>query len=321
MLNKRDRYKAADKQLFTRKTLLKSNIYRVVRKVLFGFIAVSIINFTYSYFFYTPKVYSLTEENNKLFLKLLILQDKLNFSKNNLAEIENRNNNIYKVILGVDTASLVEPLAMYGDKELYTGKRYGDLIGNAWSDINSISQRLFMQSISFDTLQYLSANRGEMLESIPAIWPVNRDDLRRISCYYGNRKHPIFGHWHFHTGIDLAAPKGTPIYSTASGVVKLSGWSAGYGNNVTIDHGYGYKTRYAHANKLLVEKGDTVARGELIAEVGNTGNSTGDHLHYEILYRNRNINPIVYFGKDMTSEDFYKIINEANKVEEQDENQ
>ncbi len=320
MFNKLNKCKVAARQLFIRTKLLKSNIYRVVRKFLLGFIAVSIINFTYSYFFYTPKVYSLIKENNELFLKLQILQDKISSATDHVFEIESRNDNIYKTILGVDIGPTQTPSVMYGDEKLYEDSRYADLIDDAWSGVSDLSHRLFIQSISFDTLQLLSSDKGKILESLPAIWPIDKNDFRRISSYFGNRTHPIFKYRHFHKGLDLSAPKHSPIYATASGVVVLAGWNKGYGNNVVLEHGYGYKTRYAHANKLIVKRGDVVSRGELIAEVGNTGNSTSDHLHYEVLYKNIHINPLSYLGKDMSAEDFYRIINEANKLEgEKDE--
>ena len=104
---------------------------------------------------------------------------------------------------------------------------------------------------------------------------------------------------------------GDPIYATGDGVVEsieLSRARYGYGTQILINHGYGYKTRYAHLNKLLVEKGDTITRGQLIAEMGNTGVSTSPHLHYEVIYNRAHVNPINYFDQNMSAEAYKSLM-------------
>lgn len=128
----------------------------------------------------------------------------------------------------------------------------------------------------------------------PNIWPT----LGHITSRYGKRKSPrnrkIIEQ---HVGLDIANRKGTPIYTTADGIVKLAGWEGGYGKLVIIKHGYGYETRYAHHSKILVAAGDKVVRGQIIAYMGNTGTSTGNHVHYEVLLNGKTKNPYSYLSK------------------------
>lgn len=117
----------------------------------------------------------------------------------------------------------------------------------------------------------------------------------RISSPFGTRTHPITGKRHTHKGIDLAAPKMTPVYASADGKVTYAKRNGGYGNFIKINHGNGYKTAYAHLHKIEVKAGTSVQKGDLIGYVGSTGCSTGNHLHYEIYYKDRLIDPATTF--------------------------
>ena len=126
-------------------------------------------------------------------------------------------------------------------------------------------------------------------------WLVNHPlQEGRVSSTWGNRT--LLGTTRHHSGVDLAAPSGTPIYSTGSGVVTKSGWGSGYGQYVEIDHGNGYITRYAHASRLMVNAGDRVSAGEHIANVGCTGRCTGPHLHFEVVKDGQRKNPSTYLA-------------------------
>lgn len=118
----------------------------------------------------------------------------------------------------------------------------------------------------------------------------------RISSYYGYRIHPITGTNKMHTGVDFAAPSGTPCVAGNSGTVIYSGWYSGYGNTVIIDHGGGISSLYAHNSALLVSKGQYVTKGQQIAKIGSTGNSTGPHCHFEIRVNGKHTNPMSYLG-------------------------
>ncbi|QUJ68678.1 peptidoglycan DD-metalloendopeptidase family protein [Photobacterium sp. GJ3] len=145
-----------------------------------------------------------------------------------------------------------------------------------------------------DTAALNSAVRVAMLKVIPNGAPI---DYRRISSSYGSRNHPVYGNKRRHLGIDLSTSTGTPVYAPADGVIEMVRPSKkGYGNLLKVDHGYGFMTLYAHLHKFKVKTGDFVRKGDLIALSGNSGTSTGPHLHYEVRFLGRALNP-QYFMK------------------------
>jgi murein DD-endopeptidase MepM/ murein hydrolase activator NlpD len=155
----------------------------------------------------------------------------------------------------------------------------------------------------------MAKNKALLLASIPAIQPISNNDLKRLSSYYGYRIDPFYKVKKFHEGVDFSAPTGTEIYATGNGTVVDCGRSrGGYGNVIIIDHGFGYKTRYAHMHSFEVKEGQKVTRGQVIGTVGNTGKSTSPHLHYEVWKNNRRINPINYFFNDITPEQYDEMV-------------
>ncbi len=292
----------------------KVKLFSTVRKVLFGFILASFVNFLFSYFFHTPKVYSLEKENYELILKINDLQNRIDFANLELAQIADRDNGIYRAILGVDGMQRESggSINTYGDS--YKTSRHAHLLDKTWRNLDSLSYSILTQSLSFDTIQSISADKERVLDALPAIWPIDKKSLRGRIGVFGTRVHPIFRYRHKHTGVDLPAATGTPVYATAKGVVESVKYESGYGRNIVVDHGFGYKTRYAHLSKWHIEKGDEVARGTLIGEVGSTGYSTGPHLHYEVIYKREVVNPLTFLGKEVKDEDFYNIINSAKET-------
>lgn len=299
---------------------LRVRAYRVLRKVLIGFIMASVVNFVFSYFFHTPKVYNLGHRNTELLMQYRMLQDKIDVASRELSEIESRDKGIYRSIFALDTIpplNSLDPLD-YVDPSRFAHSRYGAAISYAGGSLSLLRERLYRQSVSLDTLQVMAKDKERMTEAIPAIWPLDRNRIRNIGAF-GIRVHPIFKTVRRHDGVDFSGEKNTPIYATADGVVSKNTVESGYGNSVVIDHGYGYQTRYAHLNKSLVKVGQRVHRGEKIALMGNTGRSTGTHLHYEVIYRGVHVNPLSYVSRDMSDEDFRKIIESAkNVIYEQD---
>ena len=299
---------------------LRVRAYRVLRKVLIGFIMASVVNFVFSYFFHTPKVYNLGHRNTELLMQYRMLQDKIDLASRELSEIESRDKGIYRSIFALDTIppmNSLDPLD-YVDPSRFAHSRYGAAISYAGGSLSLLRERLYRQSVSLDTLQVMAKDKERMTEAIPAIWPLDRNRIRNIGAF-GIRVHPIFKTVKRHDGVDFSGEKNTPIYATADGVVSKNTVESGYGNSVVIDHGYGYQTRYAHLNKSLVKVGQRVHRGEKIALMGNTGRSTGTHLHYEVIYRGVHVNPLSYVSRDMSDEDFRKIIESAkNVIYEQD---
>jgi murein DD-endopeptidase MepM/ murein hydrolase activator NlpD len=160
------------------------------------------------------------------------------------------------------------------------------------------------QSVSYDDLLDRTKKQEQTLRSRPAIQPIDNTGLSHTAAGFGERIHPIFGTKLFHKGIDFTAPIGTKVYATGDGTVVQQGVMTGFGDCITIDHGNGYRTLYAHLNTYAVKEGNKVTRGQVIGTVGNTGVSIGPHLHYEVHKNGKPVNPINYFFIDLTPEQY-----------------
>lgn len=292
---------------------LKERAYFIIRKLIIGFILAIIVNFVYSYFFHTPKLFSLSRENSELVLKYKLLQSRIDNSMRTLSDIRRRDNGIYRSIFAADTLSITPVYGDYGDSH-WEVNSFTPLISATKLSLDQMLSLLYTNSLSLDTLQLLAKGNDKMSRSVPAIWPIDRSLLRGHIGKYGGRYHPVYGGRHFHQGVDLASRKGTDIYATADGRVVSTGYDGGYGISVLVDHGYGYKTRYAHLTKSLVTKGQQLKRGELLGLMGSTGTATGVHLHYEVLYRGRTVDPMTYLAMDISEEEFKKIIESAKET-------
>lgn len=163
-------------------------------------------------------------------------------------------------------------------------------------DLNTLERRARLLSTSLDEAGDSLQAHHDLLESTPSILPTSGLLSSRFSK---SRMHPIHNRPLPHEGIDLAAPKGTPIFAAAKGRVIRAGWLVGYGLTVEVDHGFGYTTLYGHASKLLVRRGQEVQRGDVIAQVGSTGIATSAHLHYEVSLNGIPQNPINYILPDI----------------------
>lgn len=289
---------------------LQLRVYRILRKVLIGFLLASVFNFLFSYFFYTPKMYNINSRNRELRMQYGLLEEKIGAATKKMHEIKHRDQAVYRSLFGADTMAIPEAYLPY------SAPRYADLrpgsytpiVTHAWEGLDRLAGLIYLESLSLDQLQVLSVDKEKMAAAIPAIWPIDKRALKHRIGAFGGRNHPILGRYLMHTGIDLAANTGTKVYATANGkVVANSGQGSGYGLQVLVNHGYGYQTRYAHLSRILVSPGQEVRRGDIIGEVGSTGRSTGPHLHYEVIYRGRHVDPINYIRKDMTAAEMENI--------------
>jgi len=175
--------------------------------------------------------------------------------------------------------------------------------------LDQVASRAYIQSTSFDDVVEMARNKEAMLAAIPAIKPVANKSLKKMASGYGYRIHPIYKVRKMHWGTDFSAPTGTPIYATGDGKVTTYKRSrSGYGRHIVIDHGFGYKTLYAHMNKIEVRRGQRVKRGDVIGYIGSTGSSTAPHLHYEVMKDGRKINPINYFFNDLSPEEYEEML-------------
>lgn len=266
----------------------------------------------------SPKEKILKREIAQYQLQYSMINEKLDQYDKVLADLADRDDNIYRVIFEAEPVPSAVRKAGFGGTDRYSsleGYENSEIIINTVQKLDRINSQLVVQSKSFDDVFNMAKRKTEMLSCIPAIQPVSNHDLRRLSSYYGYRTDPIYKVIKFHPGIDFSAPTGTEIYSTGDGVVAETTQSkSGYGNCLVIDHGYGYKTMYAHIHKFKVKQGEKVKRGQLIATVGNTGKSTSPHLHYEIWKNGNKINPIYYFFNDLTPEEYEKVLDLSTRA-------
>lgn len=272
--------------------------------------------FLYSLFFTSPRERMQAREIEYLKLQYEILDDRINEMNVLLEDMQQRDNNVYRVIFEADPVPTSVRKSGFGDIDRYE-KLYGykntDLVVNVAQKLDVIASQLYAQSKSYDEVFALAKNKSQMLACIPAIIPVKESEIRQISSYFGYRSDPIYKVAKFHSGMDFAAPVGTVVFATGDGVVEKTErnhW--GYGNLLTIDHGYGYKTQYAHLQKFAVKKGQKVKRGQVVGYIGNTGKSTGSHLHYEVLHNDKPTDPMHFFFNDLSPEEYESILEQAS---------
>ncbi len=291
----------------------RARFYRIVRGAIVAFLFASVVNFLFSYFFYTPKMYRINKENNELVIKYSLMQERLRAAQKTLSEIAQRDNHVYRSLFAVDTLGVEGIYTPYPESKYARMERdhFASLMIGTWSQMDDFARKLYLRSVSLDQLQTMSMDKEQMAASVPAIWPINKKLLRGNIGRFGGRSPPTLHVWKMHEGIDLGGRIGDPVYATGDGVVKSVSTMNGYGKQVLIDHGFGYQTRYAHLSKQIVEPGQHVKRGEQIAMVGNTGRSSGPHLHYEVIYMGHPVNPINYFRLDMSQQELDEIIASA----------
>jgi murein DD-endopeptidase MepM/ murein hydrolase activator NlpD len=235
-----------------------------------------------------------------------------------LTSVEKRDDNIYRVVLGAEPIDKSIREAGVGGSERYADIREKDMIDEErilelHEKVDKLKRKLYIEMKSQDELVKLAENKEKLYAAIPAIQPVSNKQLIALASGFGLRTHPIYKVRKMHSGIDFAASIGTPIYATADGkVVTVDVKFSGYGKLVEIDHGFGYKTRYAHMHDFAVRAGQHVRRGDLIGYVGNTGLSTAPHLHYEVLINGSQVDPVHYFYNDLSPAEYEKVLELAS---------
>ena len=288
-------------------------LFFIITAGIIGYAIVALINKTVG----TPKERMQAREIEFMKLQYDIINDKIQNIDEYLIEMQDRDDNIYRMIFEAEPIPTSVRKAGYGGSSRYdalNGYDNSEIVKDITEKIDIIESQLNVQSKSFDDVYEMATNKARMLSCTPAIMPVKDVDIYRISSHYGYRTDPFYKIQKMHSGIDFSAPIGTKIYCTGDGVVeKVTKGNSGYGNNIVVNHGYGYKTRYAHLSKALVKEGQKVTRGEYIADVGNSGKSTAPHLHYEVIKNNKAINPVDFFFNDLTPEEYDKILELSEK--------
>lgn len=284
--------------------------YTLLRKVLLGFIIISLINIVFSYLVYTPKMYSIDNANREMVIKYNILQDRIRTLQSRLDEIHHRDRYVYRALFSLEDPSAGEADEPYSDDKYAAlqSDKYASVMTATWKQLDALAYGTYIESQSLDRLQMLAKNEERMSLAIPAIWPIDRSALKAFYAFGLRTVHPIYHTRKMHKGVDLSSKAGTPVYATGDAVVEKAENNSkarrGYGSQILLNHEFGYKTRYAHLSQILVRQGEKVVRGQLIGRVGSTGGSTGPHLHYEVIYMGHNVNPINYFNKNMSSEEY-----------------
>ncbi len=291
----------------TRKRIGKVLLFILVAGII-GYGTVALIQNTIG----SPKERMQAREIEYLKLQYDIANDRIDNINALLSEMQDRDDNIYRMIFEAEPIPSSVRKAGYGGTNRYEalgGYANSNMVTDITKKIDIVESQINVQSKSFDDVYNMARNKALMLSCIPAIMPVKDVDIYRISSHYGYRTDPFYKVQKLHSGIDFAGPIGTHIYCTGDGVVeKVIKGNGGYGNNIIVNHGYGYKTRYAHINKAYVKEGQKVKRGEHIADMGNSGKSTAPHLHYEVIKNDKAINPVNFFFNDLTPEEYDKIL-------------
>jgi hypothetical protein len=299
------------------KLVWKQIFQRILLFILVTGISAIAINLIYSSFFKTPKVLMLEEESEILLSKYDGINERMADIDFIINDIQQRDDHFYRSIFELEPIPPSVREAGFGGANRYLefeGYINSDVLIETFKKVDKLSKKIYVQSKSFDTVIELAKNKEKMIACIPAIQPVALKDFNRISDYFGTRSDPFTGKATMHHGMDFTGTEGSDIFVTGDGVVVEAGYSFyGYGNRVVVDHGYGYKTIYAHLLKISVDEGQKVKRGEVIGTLGNTGRSTGAHLHYEVKLYNKSKNPINYYFNDISSEEYELMVVACSK--------
>jgi len=300
----------------------RTNLNKLYNLILFlissiifaGFITVLLLN---TEFINTPQELVQSREIRNYDLQMKVLNKKLDQVESTLANIEKRDNNLYRVYFEASPIPEDQRRAGFGGVNRYSyleGFESSDIIVNTTERLDILTKELVIQSKSLDEIELLAKNKESLLSSIPSIQPVSSSDLKRMASGYGYRIDPFIKKRTMHWGMDFSAITGTPIYATGDGrISRADARAVGFGNHVRIDHGFGYVSIYAHMDKIVVRRGNRVKRGDLIGYVGNTGRSVAPHLHYEIVKDSRKINPINFYSGSLSPIEFEELVNQASQ--------
>lgn len=282
---------------------------------LFGFLGLTVLLNTN--LLNTPKELSLQREMNNYELQFDLLGRKMKQVEHVLANIEDRDNNIYRLYFEANPIPEEQRKAGFGGVNRYKaleGFNNSEMIIATTKRLDIIQKQIVIQSRSLDDITKLAEEKEKLLVAIPAIQPINNDDLTRMASGFGWRSDPFTKARKMHRGMDFTAPKGTPIYATGDGkVTRADNNSSGYGKHIRIEHGYGYTTLYGHLSEYNVKRNQKVKRGDLIGFVGSTGRSEASHLHYEVWKDGERINPINFYYGSLSAEEFENMLKYANQ--------
>ena len=288
---------------------LRSRFWRGVIVVAGVLVMAILLTFLYMILFDSPRERQVRRENEELKRQHAILKERKQMVDTVIREIKHTDENIYRLIfetepveeqLGAGTMDPYQALLRENDR---------DIVLSTAHRVDSLLEKTNRENLDYDVLRIKSEDKQRMLPHIPAIQPVENRDLTRTASGFGYRIHPFYKIRKFHTGMDYTAPVGTPVFATGRGTVELAERSRrGSGNRVVVDHGFGFKSVYAHLSEIRVRRGQTVGRGDMVGTVGNTGFSIAPHLHYEVVFRGKPVNPVNFFFLELEPEAYDKLI-------------
>ena len=283
---------------------------------IFGGIVLGVVFlWLFLYFFPSPREKQLLKEKEALQSQMEVLNNQVDQMQIVMTDLQQRDDNLYRVLFGAEPIPLSIRQGTQRKIDYYeqlAKMSNSQLVADLTLKVDMLEKELYVQAKSYDEIVEQTKTNEIRMEHIPAIQPVMNKDLTRVASGYGMRIDPVYHVRRFHQGMDFTAPTGTEVFATGNAKVEFAGWKQGYGNTVILDHGYGYKTLYAHLYKTLVRKGQKVRRSDVIALVGNTGKSTGPHLHYEVRLNGKAIDPRNYYFYDLSPEEYDQMIQLSN---------
>ena len=293
-------------------TPLRVKLLRVFGFIAAALVTAAIISLLAFRFIGSPNEKLLRAENERMKDRYRELTKETKKIEQQMKELEDRDNEVYRSIFEatpIPDSARLKDLEKEQQIAKVEGMEQNDLINSIVTTLNNMQSRIHAQKASYKDLGGMVKDKEKLLAATPAIQPVSNADLKRIASGFGYRIDPVYKTVKLHPGLDFAAPAGTPIYATANGIVEFAGNRGdGYGNNVIINHGYGYKTLFGHMFRIKARAGQRVNRGEVIGWVGSTGKSTGPHCHYEVIKNGNKIDPIYFFYNDLTPEQFDRLL-------------
>ncbi|MDI6400765.1 M23 family metallopeptidase [Balneolaceae bacterium ANBcel3] len=292
-------------------------IYTLSLWILCGTVVSAVSLSMLTYVVGSPAEIALKAENKALYSQLHDTKRVIEQLDHQMQQIAQTDNELYRTVLGIDPISEDERRAGIGGADRYSNfdvysADAADLLRWTVSNLESIERRINIQKVSFEDIKRHYNENQDLMRNIPAIRPING----MILSGYGMRRHPVLGYNRMHEGVDFRARVGTPIYATGDGVVRSASRRGTYGLMLVIDHGHGYETRYAHLSSIAdgLRPGTKVERGQVVAKSGNSGVTSGPHLHYEVRQNGRPVDPLNYMFADLTPEEYieYQRIAQTN---------
>jgi len=292
----------------------RQKIFRFLRGALVLLVFSGLILLALSVLFETSGEKIQKRENKQLLFQYELLSQKLEKMDKNMDEIRRNDDNIYRLIFGVDPEDKEESESNDLRRDLNKCSN-SKLIAMASHRLDCITCRLNSNADNYDNVLMLAQQKNKFLAAVPSVLPIEKGGSTQIAAGFGYRIHPMYRTLKLHKGVDITAPAGTLVYATGKGrVSSVENHPSTRGRVIVIDHGFGYKTVYAHLGKARVRKGQRVERGDVIGEVGSTGRSTAPHLHYEVLHRNNPENPINYFYNDLDPLKYNDLISVSSRT-------